>query len=1590
MSQIRLILGATWAGVVSLGVGLASAVAPAEPPPASPEPSPLETDPADAAWLNPWRPADALPVVEADIDPSRSVAVLPLGGSDVPPSSAWRKPLAQALDAAFARWPVDRVVDRATATPLFRLLRLTECDARALALGQLSGAAVVVRASVQTIPDPDRPRDAAVLPEVVTEARDTATGEVLFRQRTPIEGAGSIRDAVASLAGAVEAALPRPQPAAEVVFLPVYHQPALDGWNPTTRLILDEVNTRVRRRLEAKVGRVEGLRVVAHELHEPVARALHYRRASLGVPGRPMLIRDPALVDITLFEPLPWQGDDDHLSPMQPAFPERPFGLKVVVRRGEAQRTFERHGTSAEGPAIEAAAATFIAQAAAAMHGQPGPAAFTVTDADRSHWDDRALMDRLYFALADTNDGHFAHDAADPDKHDAIYERVLARLVQDPDDPWAVAAAVKMARAFRHAHYIPEKGEGFDRGRLAALHQALLSRGPGDVEAIKAVEWFINRTLVMAGALHDTDSPAFREAHALARQLAGQAIAHDHGHAVGPNSFSVLVAGGDTSLALALMLRGMNVDDLRGWSQFNRAAIHAIDHGYFEAAYQFARYQQRVYPASELRYFERKNKQGQTRLEVLENAGLMDKWRPLLATGINKQQRRKLRKTYDRLPSSPPKPDALAFDPQHVRSHPIPGGRDIMSLTATGDEAWAVLRSGQQYHLWRVGDEQTTEIFAMPEIVPKGQVRGYVMRPATVPFGDEVYVAAEHLGLYRVVPLGGHADIMNDEHGLPQGASYHGLRRHGGKLYVIGYADGRGFVAVLSEPGGRFEVSYEDLKLGPVRRVDNAGDGTWRLLHHEQSLVSVFDPEKLTWKQGWVAYEYVFHPTVFAAGGGMSLMFEPGESQDPMFVLHEDLPARDAFVPVYYPPTRLTIYTISQTPHRWWWDRQIDPADDARRYAPLRGLPQDAVFAAGRFWVLDSSGALSSSVDGRAWTVPIQASERGRFLAHAGDHLLIGRHGRVDTVDLGALVEMADAPDASRTGAQVRDAYRPRMAAWLAESAPMQRGAYFRELQRHDLAAEALLEAEPRDEPVWIEWVAQTLVSADRQAEAARYLRREAEAGRIPAPMRSELNNDAVKRLIETQDWGRLERWIERVGRGGLEPMSPGALAAEFNDNAALRQLWRRWKDVDTGDGSGNEYIRRLWKLMYAPLPDHGWDWDHDHTTRRAARGYRAEAAQWMVSWLRWHKPNGWTEVVLDHPFLGPRRANYWGGYDLLIWDGRYEQAVRYADNNGGKLATLTMAGRYDEALHYPPDPDHAGTYEWKFAWRSAAATARWAQMERYEQRLRAANRHDLRFDLLAAAREQNAEAAAAWAHALGLAWGPPDPQATRAAYRTVTERFKGSLAAGHSAYRLGELAWLVDHDRDAAKRWFDRAKAAYQRHTDGPAVQRAVAHLRLGIIAAVFREDPEAAREHLRRAAEGTGRAAQIAGWALAAAEDPTPKSRVWQGLIDRANLPEPTPRMRVELGGPRRQTLAFLSADDERTLREAWYYAPLGDLQRIFDRAEWNEPEPGEPLDDWYYALGYPPEKTHPGIGFAYFDGPAATDLIWCLVHTPPTEAE
>jgi hypothetical protein len=1590
MAYFRLIFGARWARAVALSVGLnivaASAVV-AEPPA---EASLLETDPADAAWLDPWRPIDELPAVEAGIDPSRSVAILPLGGIDAPPSNAWRKPLAAALDNAFAPWPADAVVDRATATPLFRLLRLTECGDRALALGQLSGAAVVVRASVQPIPDPARPHAAAVLPEVVTEARDTATGDVLFRQRTPIEGADSIRDAVASLVGAVEAALPRPKPAAELVFLPVYHQNALDGWNTTTRRPLDEVKTRVRRRLAEKVGRIEGLRVIAHELHEPVARAMHYRRASLGVPGRPVLIRDPAVVEITLFEPLPWQGDYDNLKPTQPAFPERPFGLKVAVRLGEAEHIFERHGTSAEGPAIEAAAATFIAQTVAALHDQPEPAAFAVTDADRTHWDDRALMDRLYYALADTKDGRFAHDAADPTKHDAIYEQVLARLEADPDDPLAVSAALSIARAFRHAHFLPEEGEGFDRGRLAALHHALLSRGPGDAEAIAAVEFFIYRTLVMTGKRDETASPAFREAHALARRMAERALEQDHSHAVGQNTFSVLVAGGDTSLALALMLRGMNVDDLRGWLMFNRAAAGALDHGYFDAAYQFARYQQRVYPAYELRYFDQKNKQGQTRLDKLANAGLMKKWRPLLATGINEQQRREQRETYDRLPTSPPKPDALPFDPQHVRSHPLPGGHDIMSLTATGDDAWAVLRSGHRYHLWRVGQPQTTEIFAMPEIVPKGQVRGYVMRPAAVPFGDEVYVAAEHLGLYRVVPLGGHADIMNDEHGLPAGASYHGLRRHDGKLYVIGFANDRGFVAVLREPGGRFEVSYEDLKLGPVRRVDDAGDGTWRMLHHDQSLVSVFDPEKLSWKQGWVAYDYVFHPTIFAAGAGMSLMFEPGESQDPMFVLHEDRPTRDAFVPVYYPPTRLTIYTISQTPHRWWWDRQIDPADDARRYAPLHGLPRDAVFAAGRFWVLDSSGALSSSVDGRVWTVPIQASDHGRFLAHAGDHLLIGQHGRVDAVDLGALVRQADAPDVARTGAQVRAAYRPRMTAWLAEATPMQRGAYFRELQRYDLAAEALLEAEPRDEPVWIEWVAEALVSADRQAEAARYLRREAEAGRVPDPMRSELTGPAVARVIETEDWGRLERWIERVGRGGVEPAGPAALAAEFNHHAAVRQLWRRWKDVDTGDGSGNEYLRRLWKLMYAPLPDHGWDWDADHTTRRAAWEYRAEAGQWLVSWLRWHKPHGWTEVVLDHPFLGPRRANYWGEYDLLIWDGRYEQAVRYAQSNDGKLATLTMAGRYDEAMKYPPDPDHAGTYEWKFAWRSAAATGRWEQMQRYEQRLRAAQRHDLQFDLLAAAREQDADAAAAWAHALGLDWGPPDPKATREAYLAVTERFEGALAAGHSAFRLGEFAWLVDHDRDAAKRWFDRAETVYLRHAGGPALQQAVARLRLGIIAAVFRDDPDAAREHFRLAAEGTGRAAEIAGWALAAAEDPTPQSRVLQGLPDRANLPDPTRYRRVELGGPRRQTLTFLAADDERTLREAWYYAPLGDLQRLFDREEWNEPEPGEPLDDWYYALGYPPEKTHPGIGFAYFDGPTAIDLIWCLVHTPPTDAE
>jgi len=947
---------------------------------------------------------------EPGADRAWSIGLLPvtvrLPGAD----ENLRGAVEQTLDAETASLPNAEIVDRTQLGRILDEIVLSHLGRKDLQAGRIVGAEILIASRLA--PQADGVR-------LTLDAVETATGNVPLSHSATVSDEADVRQAVRRFVRALPEHLVRRPEAVDVALLPIEHESPFPGEGG----LAEGLRTRLAERLAA----MPNVRILHRELGEFVLV-----EASLAAAG----LVDPERTFAPVAGAIAVHGNLTQTFPSGKAVDQSQLALELKVSRGGEEKEIRVAGILAGAAAMETEAVQRLAEAIAALTGTPAPPAVETDDRARRYWEAQK-----YLVLAKQMTATYELLQANSEVASAL---VLKAAILIPDSPEPYEVTCKVMRSWIHKR-VPTKG--------------LVWREPDDPAVVirrQFIEAFpehplwpeaVGRELVFLthgfSDLEKINKDDFQRAAALAIRLAdsliqgrnriGDARSGDIKPAV-----RVLVMAGRPDKAFDLCVAAMPDAQLCGWSPFSCLVWMAIDYGQFEWALKAAEFMQEMYPGYDVGDLHL-NK----RVDVLKASEQCDRWRPIIEGAARKAAQEK--ETSQGIESQlvlPPWGSTVLVDARPLEglvSHRVPKGR-AMSVSAEGGTPWAVLRNGQEYFLWRIGDSEPIALDGIPPLYPPGTIYiSYVMRPPIASFGGRVYVGAEQHGLYAVDPATGKTTKVTD--GFPDGSVYSLVVRDGA-LYAAGGGEKAGYIARLTEGRNQWTVWMAPKSCGYVRRLLPRDAEPWRVFHPEctgdgnrPDRLSRFDPASGQWEEDRVIGAYSFQPSLVAATERLVLFHERyWDSQDPLYLLDE---ATGDYSPLYFPPANLSVYTPDR--HEWLWNPKICRT---MRMAPLQGYPTDVFSDGDALWVLDASGCLSATRDGDSFLGPLKVAPSGHSLARTTDTLFVSNQDTVVLVPMETLRGLVRRPDAFRSSEEIREEVRRRLEAWLDQQPPLQQAAY--------------------------------------------------------------------------------------------------------------------------------------------------------------------------------------------------------------------------------------------------------------------------------------------------------------------------------------------------------------------------------------------------------------------------------------------------------------------------------------------------------------------------------------------------------------------
>jgi hypothetical protein len=948
----------------------------------------------------------AAAICRAETDRPWTIALLPVhvGGAGDP---EMKRHIEAVLDAELTRVPGVVVVERARIQTILDELVLSRLNRKDLQAGQIVGAEVLLAA---------RLTHEAERVDLVLTAIETATGNILLSQSFAAADNPAIREAARRFMEALPASLVRREHVIDVAVLPITHTSPF----PEQGGVAESLRGRLAERLAA----LPNVRVLHRELGEFVLA-----ESSLAAAG----LVDPERTFAPVAGAIAVHGNLTQTFPSGKEVDQSELVLELKVSRGGEEKEIRVAGILAEAAAMETEAVQRLAEAIAALAGTPAPAAVETDDRTRRYWEAQK-----YLALAKQMTATYELHEANSEAAIALALKA-AILVPDSPEPYEVTCEVMRSFGWMHKK-VPTKGlvwcEPDDPA--VVIRRQFIEAFPDHPLWLEAVGHELVFLTHGFSALEKINKDDFQRAVVLAereadsiiqgRNAAYDAIYHDITPAV-----RVLSMAGQPKRAFDLCVASMSYPRIRCWIAFSCLACTGIDHGQFDWALKAAEFMREMYPGAEVRDLQYNN-----RIGALKAAGLYDRWRPI----IEGWEREQAASQGIRGLVLPPWGSTVLVDAAPLEglvSHPVPKGR-AMSISAEGGTPLAILRDGQEYFLWRIGDAQPVALDGIPPLYPPGTIyTSYVMRPSIASFGGRVYVGAEKHGLYAVDPATGKATKVAD--GFPDG-SVHALVVRDGALYAAGGGERAGYIARLTEGRNQWTVWMAPKSCGWVCCLLPRDAGPWLVLHPEctgdqnrPDRLSRFHPASGQWEEGRIIGAYCFQPSLAAATERLVVFHERyRDSQDPLYVLDE---ATGDFSPLYFPPADLSVYTPDR--HEWLWNPKIYPT---MHMAPLKGDPTDVCSDGDALWVLDSSGCLSATRDGDSFLGPLKVAPSGHSLAPTADTLYVSNQDTVVLVPMETLRGLLREPDAFRSSAEIRTEVRRRLEAWLDRQPPLQQAAY--------------------------------------------------------------------------------------------------------------------------------------------------------------------------------------------------------------------------------------------------------------------------------------------------------------------------------------------------------------------------------------------------------------------------------------------------------------------------------------------------------------------------------------------------------------------
>ena len=1015
-----------------------------------------------------------------------------------------------------------------------------------------------------------------------------------------------------------------------------------------------------------------------------------------------------------------------------------------------------------------------------------------------------------------------------------------------------------------------------------------------------------------------------------------------------------LVHAGNGRLALDAMTSILWTQKLHRWAYFNPVLETALEQGKISLAANAYRMHETLLPKTPTKSGVKARDVSDEQIQAAKKDPNHD-WESYFDQMKRNQEKDEFQ---DKTKWADPEKYRTFVDPVDVslRSRTYePDKKTFVTVTGQGEDLWGIVQDDEgQCYLWTPDAETSTQINGLPEMEPPSTDERTYTVPSMVSYRGSLYVALGADGLWKVDTLTGLAIRVTK--GLPKNAHVHVVNRYHKSIYAGGVTTtGRssGFLVRLT-PNTAPKRFTPPEGAGGIRYMDATAGTSWRFYHHLTGRVTRFEPDIGQWTSSYRVETDAFSPSIFAATDTVALFAE--RAHTPMYTIRD--PSDHEMQPVYYPPPDSDDSSYHLRQHEWFLTGDKHVRSSA--HAPLSDTPVDAIGQGQRILLLDRSGGLVITDRATRFSSPVQV-QNARGLQEAGDRLLVVGTNSLQVIHYDKLNAHFGNQNQWVPSEKLFKQTKRHIRNWLEQQSVWKRSAYYRRLGNPARAAEEILDAPDVTRDKWsVGWAALLLEKAGRTERASDVLNKHGLAANGPAEIPE--NRFHFTRLQALQQWEKIRSDIRLIWKRRPDLYARDVYKADL-DHAYVEALEEVMNQ--------RSFLKRMWSILYGELPEVQNGWEQNNHMRIHANRLRTAAAEQLI----WHLTTQQRyQTIIQHPLLGPHNWNESSvgrDWHLYLYTNQPQRAIRTAKFDDERTRAYLYSGQYEKAAKRNPDERSeslepylkanllAGNMETVKAVKQRAVDRDRPGIRQFAERL-----------LLLHRSPAPPGAFVSWRTAFKAEFYQHREKALTA-YRKTMTKFPDTLPAAESAFRLGELMTL-DRDRPSkATRYFNTARSQYKTLLDqsNHFPTKTYARYRLGQIAYLVTDNRDAAEQYWSRGKQGMGPGRILCRQAFQSISPNQPSIRVGaEKHPDRQRI------VTVNLSSERLHTR--LKKPYSNNYIRGIVRAPIGAPNSLFD---WGD----SISDSWSVHLHYRFNDLRPGFTMIHVQTPDDRDTVWCRLQ-------